>query len=73
MPITIFPPIQSAAATPALPPNAAQELNGYLQRISESMELIIMELRVVSTLLSQINDPVTDSPEDIRNDPALLS
>jgi hypothetical protein len=71
MPITIFPPIQSATA--GLPPNAAQEMNGQLERIAEFMEMTVTELRVVSTLLSQINDPVTDSPEDIRNDPALLS
>jgi hypothetical protein len=71
MPITIFPPIQSATA--GLPPNAAQEMNGQLERIAEFMEMTVTELRVVSTLLSQINDPVTDSPEDIRNDPMLLS
>jgi len=72
MPITIFPPIQSSAAA-MLPSNAAQELNGNLQRIAESMELVITELRVVSTLISQISQPITDSPEDIRNDPMLLS
>jgi hypothetical protein len=71
MPITIFPPIQSATA--GLPPNAAQEVNGQLQRIAESMELVVAELRVVSTLISQISQPITDSPEDIRNDPMLLS
>jgi hypothetical protein len=73
MPITIFPPIQSAPAATVLPPNAAQELNGQLQRIAESMELVITELRVVSTLISQISQPIQDSPEDIRNDPTLLS
>jgi hypothetical protein len=72
MPITIFPPISSTAAT-VLAPNAAQELNGQLQRIAESMELVIAELRVVSTLISQISQPIQDSPEDIRNDPTLLS
>jgi hypothetical protein len=73
MPITIFPPIGSAPAAAVLPPNASQELNGNLQRIAESMELVITELRVVSTLISQISQPIQDSPEDIRNDPALLS
>jgi hypothetical protein len=73
MPITIFPPIPTAAAAAVLPPNAAQELNGQLQRIAESMELVITELRVVSTLISQISQPIQDSPEDIRNDPTLLS
>jgi hypothetical protein len=73
MPVTIFPPIPTAAAGAVLPPNAAQELNGQLQRIAESMELVITELRVVSTLISQISQPIQDSPEDIRNDPTLLS
>jgi hypothetical protein len=73
MPVTIFPPIPTAAASAVLPPNAAQELNGQLQRIAESMELVITELRVVSTLISQISQPIQDSPEDIRNDPTLLS
>jgi hypothetical protein len=73
MPITIFPPIPTAATAAVLAPNAAQELNGQLQRIAESMELVITELRVVSTLISQISQPIQDSPEDIRNDPTLLS
>jgi hypothetical protein len=73
MPITIFPPIPTAAAGAVLPPNAAQELNGQLQRVGDLMEMAVIELRVVSTLLSQINDPITDSPENIRNDPMLLS
>jgi hypothetical protein len=73
MPITIFPPIPTATTGAVLPPNAAQELNGQLQRIAESMELVITELRVVSTLISQISQPIQDSPEDIRNDPTLLS
>jgi hypothetical protein len=73
MPITIFPPIPIATASTVLPPNAAQELNGQLQRVGDLMEMAVIELRVVSTLLSQINDPITDSPENIRNDPMLLS
>jgi hypothetical protein len=74
MPITIFPPLPATPApAPVLAPNAAQEMNGQLERIAEFMELAVTELRVVSTLISQISQPVQDSPEDIRNDPSLLS
>jgi|HubBroStandDraft_4_1064222.scaffolds.fasta_scaffold369301_2 hypothetical protein len=69
MPITIFPPIQSAA-TPVLPPNAAQEMNGQLQKIADLMAASLHELKVISTSIALLNDPEID-PEDIRADENL--
>jgi len=71
MPITIFPPIQSAAAAaPTLPPNAAQELNGQLQKIADLMMASLHELKVISTSIAMLNDPEID-PQDIREDQNL--
>lgn len=75
MPITIYPvPPQAVTINPQpLAPNAAQEIGGQLQKIADTMELVLLELRVLSTLFSQINDPIQDDPDQIRSDPTLLS
>jgi hypothetical protein len=71
MPITIFPPIQSATA--GLPPNAAQELNGQLQRVADTLEAVLLELRVVSTSLALLNDGTGIDPEQLRSDASLAA
>lgn len=72
MPITIFPPIASAAAA-ALPPNASQELNGQLQRMADTMENVLLELRVISTEIAQLNDGTGIDPEELRVDASLTT
>jgi hypothetical protein len=71
MPITIFPPIQSATA--GLPPNASQELNGQLQRVADLMEASLLELRVISTSIAQLNDGSGIDPEQLRSDQSLAA
>lgn len=78
MPITIFPPIPISATVSgvvqtALPPNAAQELNGQLQRIADLMENVLLELKVLSTEVAQLNDGVSIDPEQLRSDAALAA
>lgn len=75
MPITIYPlPPQAVTINPQpLAPNAAQEIGGQLQKIADTLELVLAEARVLSTLISQLGDGVQDSPDQIRDDPALLS
>jgi hypothetical protein len=71
MPITVFPPIQSATA--GLPPNASQELNGQLQRVADLMEASLLELRVISTSIAQLNDGSGIDPEQLRSDASLAA
>lgn len=80
MPITIFPPIPiTATATisgvvqTALPPNAAQELNGQVQRIADLMENVLLELRVLSAEVAQLNDGLPIDPEQLRSDTSLAA
>jgi len=70
MPITIFPPIQSAAAL-ALAPNASQELNGQLQRVADLMDAVLVELKVISTEISFLNDGSDIDPEQLRSDASV--
>jgi hypothetical protein len=71
MPITIFPPIPTAAVSAVLPPNAAQELNGQLQRIADLMESTLLELKVISTSIALLNDGPCIDPEQLRSDANL--
>jgi hypothetical protein len=71
MPITIFPPIPTVAASAVLPPNAAQELNGQLQRIADTMEAALLELKVISTSIALLNDGAGIDPEQLRSDATL--
>lgn len=75
MPITIYPvPPQAVMINPQpLAPNASQEIGGQLQKIADTLELVLAEARVLSTLISQLGDGVQDSPDQIRDDPTLLS
>lgn len=78
MPITIYPPIPISASITGvvqstLPPNAAQEMAGQLQRIADLMESVLLELKVVSTVIAQLNDGVPIDPEQLRSDPALAA
>lgn len=76
MPITIYPPIPisiSGVVQSTLAPNAAQELNGQLQRIADLMEKVLLELRVLSTEIAQLNDGAGIDPEQLRSDQALAS
>jgi hypothetical protein len=72
MPISIFPPISSAAAA-TLAPNASQELNGQLQRVADLMEGALLELRVISTSIALLNDGAGIDPEQLRSDQNLAS
>lgn len=79
MPITIYPiPTQTVTlsgsvivSASALPANAAQEMAGQLQRVADLMESVLLELKVVSTELAQLNDGAPIDPEQLRSDPAL--
>jgi hypothetical protein len=57
----------------ALPANAAQEMNGQLQKLTDFMESALVELRVISTSIAQLNDGSGIDPDDIRSDPLLAS
>jgi hypothetical protein len=71
MPITIFPPIPTAATAAVLAPNAAQELNGQLQRVADTMEAVLLELKVISTSIALLNDGAGIDPEQLRSDAML--
>lgn len=78
MPITIYPPIPiqatiSGVLQTALPPNAAQETAGQLQRIADLMENVLLELKVLSAEVAQLNDGVSIDPEQLRSDPTLAA
>lgn len=75
MPITIYPiPPQTVTINPQpLAPNAAQELNGQLQRIADLMENVLLELKVVSTEIAQLNDGAGIDPEQLRSDASLAA
>jgi DNA repair ATPase RecN len=71
MPITIFPPIPSITTSTTLATNASQELNGQLQRVADLMEASLLELRVISTSIAQLNDGSGIDPEQLRSDVSL--
>jgi len=73
MPITIFPPIPSITTSTTLATNASQELNGQLQRVADLMEASLLELRVISTSIAQLNDGSGIDPEQLRSDASLAA
>jgi hypothetical protein len=60
----------NVASQPAvtLPPNAAQETTGQLQRIADLMEALLMEVRTHTFILANLNQPVSEDPDRIRAD-----
>jgi predicted RecA/RadA family phage recombinase len=74
IPCTNWPAVQpvSLAAIP-LPVNASLEMAGQVQRIADFMELVLLELRVISHTITQLGQPVQDGPEQLRNDPTLFN
>lgn len=57
-----------APTSTPLPPNAALELGGQLQKISDLLEAIFAALRVNNILISQLSQPTTDSLDQLQND-----
>jgi hypothetical protein len=55
----------------ALPANAAQELNGQMQRVADFMEAALLELKVISTSIALLNDGAGIDPEQLRSDASL--
>lgn len=55
----------------ALPLNAAQELNGQIQRLADLMENALLELKVISTEIAQLNDGAGIDPDQLRSDVIL--
>lgn len=64
--------LPSVATVPALPPNAALESAGQIQRMADLLEAILVEMRVLSTLVSQQSQPVVDDAEKLRGDLNLV-
>lgn len=68
--------IQSIAAPVAvssvgqipLAANAAVESVGNLQKVADTLEAVLLELRVHSALLTQLQQPMSDGPEQLRED-----
>ncbi|OLD92628.1 MAG: hypothetical protein AUG84_00795 [Chloroflexi bacterium 13_1_20CM_4_66_7] len=59
------------AVTVALPPNAAQETAGQLQRVADLLEAMLLELKVISASIVQLGQPVQDGPDQLRDDITL--
>ena len=57
---------------PGIIQNPALEIAGNLQRIADTEEAVLAELRVIAIALSQLSQPIVDAPEQIRNDLNLL-
>lgn len=73
-PVTVLNPVTSVAVTSQpLVSNAPQEMSGQLQRIGDLMELVLLELRVQTTVITQLGQAVQDGPEQLRNDSALMN
>lgn len=48
--------------------NAAVEVAGNLQKVADTMELMLTELRVISMAITQLQQPVSDGAEMLRED-----
>jgi len=59
--VSNFPPTQITSAT-------VQGLSNQLQRISDLLESSIVESRVISLAIAQLNDGSNIDPEELRSD-----
>jgi hypothetical protein len=74
LPVTNFPLLQAVSvAVLPLPASAAVEMAGQLQRIADTLESILCQIRVNGILITQIGDAAKDSPDQIQNDLNLLN
>lgn len=56
---------------PAIPVGSPPENNGNLERLADTMELVLVELRTISVILSQTDQPHTDDVDKLRDDVRL--
>jgi len=66
--VSISGPVQTSDTVLNLPPNAAAENTGQLQRIADLMEAVLLELRVLSATVQTLGQPVQDGLEQLRED-----
>jgi len=66
--VSLTGPVSTLDTPIALGPNAAIENAGQLQRIADTLEAVLLELRVLSTTVQSLGQPVQDGLEQLRED-----